>query len=136
MRRSLLLLALAAGLRADSARDAWDVLSRAAAALTAGNAAGFLACFDPKMPAYGRLRADVTALVREAEPGSSIEQLENQGDDRVRTLKVDWLLNLVSRQDGVTSTRRQTTLQFRVEKQGSRWWITHWEPEGFFAPPV
>ncbi len=134
MRCALLVLALAAGLRADSSRDAWDVLSRAASALTAGNASGFLACFDPKMPGYERLRADVIALVRESEPGSSIEQIENEGDDRVRRLKADWLLNLVSRQDGISSTRRQKTLQFRVEKEGRSWRITRLEPEDFFAP--
>ncbi len=133
-RRALLLLPLAIALRADSARDAWDLLSAAASALSAGNAEAFLGCFDSRMPGFEELRAGVTALLREAEPRSSVELLTNEGDDRSRVVKVDWTLNVVSRQDGVGSTRREKTVTFRMEKRGRTWRITGMEPAGFFGP--
>ncbi len=133
-RRALLLLPLAIALRADSARDAWDLLSAAASALSAGNAEAFLDCFDSRTPSFEELRAGVTALIREAEPRSSVELLTNEGDDRSRVVKVDWTLNVVSRQDGVGSTRREKTVTFRMEKRGRSWRIMGMEPAGFFAP--
>jgi hypothetical protein len=134
-RRRLLLLAVSAVCaRADSARDAWDVLSAAASALTAGNAAAFLECFDPRMPGYDALRRDVMALLSEAEPRSSIELVSNEGGDAVRTMEADWLLTLVERQDSVSSTRREKRVRCRIEKQGKRWRIASFEPADFFAP--
>lgn len=134
-RRRVLLLAAFAGLaHADSAGDAWDVLSAAASAMAAGNAAAFLECFDPRMPGYQTLRADVTALLREAEPRSSAELVTNEGNDDARTITADWTLTIVSRQDSVSSATRQKRVRFRIEKQGGKWRITSFEPADFFAP--
>ncbi len=135
-RRDIILLALAAApLRADSASDAWDRLAVAAAALTEGDAAAFLNCFDPRMSGYERLREDVTALVRLAEPHNSIELVSNEGDDAARRVEADWTMQIVDRQDSVTTTERTARVVIRVENQGKRWRIAAFDPPGFFAPP-
>ncbi len=134
-RRALLLLPIALAARAaDAARDVWDLLSAAASALTADDLAGFLDCFDPKMPGFDRLRADATALLREAETQSSIELVSNRGDDRARALEVDWELTAVERQSSMPAMRWRAVLKIRMEKQGKRWRIAGLEPSGFFAP--
>jgi murein L,D-transpeptidase YcbB/YkuD len=135
MRRTLLALPFAMRLRADAAREVWDLLAAAASALSEGNAAAFMDCFDPKMPGYESLRADVAALVLEAEPRSSIEMVTNRGDGQTRALEADWLLDIVQRQGSMGSTRREERVKVRAAKAGKRWRIVAFEPAGFFAPP-
>jgi hypothetical protein len=134
-RRALLLVPLATRLRADSAQEVWDLFASMAAALSEANASVFLNAFDPAMPGYEALRARVTALLREAEVQSSIELVEEQGDDRSRSVELDWLVHLVSRQDGALAERRRERLKCRVEKFGRKWRVTSLEPLQFFAPP-
>jgi hypothetical protein len=144
-RRTLLALPFAMALRADSARDVWDLLGDAASALSNGNAPGFLEGFDPKMPGYEKLRVDIEALVHEVEPDPrrlggregifcSIGPVSDKGDDHERELELDWILDI--RQQGASgTTRRQQNVKIRVEKQGKKWRIVAFDPPGFFAPP-
>ena len=134
-RRALLLVPLAARLRADSAQQVWDLVTSMAAALSAGDASAFLRAFDAAMPGYEALRAGVTALLREAEVQSSIELVEEEGDDRSRAVELDWLVHIVSRQDGAVAERRRERVKCRVEKSGKKWRIAALEPLEFFAPP-
>ena len=145
-RRTLLALPFAMALRADSARDVWDLLGDAASALSDGNASGFLEAFDPKMAGYQKLRADVEALVQETEPDPrglggregifcSIGPVSDKGDDHERELELDWILDIRQRQGAVGATRRQQNVKIRVEKQGKKWRIVSFDPAGFFAPP-
>jgi hypothetical protein len=145
-RRTLLALPFAMRLRADSARDVWDLVSEAAHQLSEGNAAAFLDCFDPKMPGYEELRADVTALVGEAPPPtgattqrggiySSVELVSDQGDDQSRSLEVDWILDIRQLEGSVGVTRREERVKVRAAKTGKKWRIAAFEPAGFFAPP-
>lgn len=133
-RRILLLLPLAIRLRAAAADDAWALLRKAASALSAGDASAFLACFDPAMPGYSELKDQVSALLLEWQVGSTIEPESNEGDDRVRTVKLDWLLLLVLRQDGVTGQQREKVVSCRLEKQPKGWRIVQFEPSNFFSP--
>ena len=75
-RRSLLLASLAAGLRADSEDDTWELVANAARALVEatalappnrGSSVPFLSYFDPKMPGYETLRDNVTALIEQVD---------------------------------------------------------------------
>jgi len=134
-RRALLLVAFAVRLRADSAQQVWDLLTSMAAALSAGDAGAFLNAFDPAMPGYEGLRAGVTALLREAQVQSSIELVEEQGDDASRAVELDWLVHVVNRQDGAVAERRQERVKCRVEKSGRKWRVASLEPLQFFAPP-
>jgi hypothetical protein len=134
-RRALLLVPLAARLRADSAQQVWDLLASMASALSEANAIVFMNAFDPAMPGYEALRAGVTALLREAEVQSSIELVEEQGDDRNRAVELDWLVHIVDRQDGAVAERRQERVKCRVEKSGTKWRIASFVPLQLFAPP-
>ena len=134
-RRTLLLVPLATCLRADSAQQVWDLFTSMASALSAGDAAAFLNAFDPAMPGYEALRAGVTALLREAEVQSSIELVEEEGDDGNRAVELDWLVHIVDRQDGAVAERRRERVKCRVEKSGKKWRIASLEPLQFFAPP-
>jgi hypothetical protein len=86
------------------------------------------------MPGYEALRAGVTALLREAEVQSSIELVEEAGDDGRRTVELDWLVHIVDRQDGAVAERRRERVKCRVEKSGKKWRIAALEPLEFFAP--
>jgi murein L,D-transpeptidase YcbB/YkuD len=132
-RRALLLIPFAARLQADSAQQVWDLFTSMASALSEGDASAFLNAFDPAMPGYEALRVGVTALLREAEVQSSIELVEEEGDDGSRA--VDWLVHIVDRQDGAVAERRQERVKCRVEKSGKKWRIASLEPLQFFAPP-
>jgi hypothetical protein len=146
-RRTLLALPFAMRLRADSARDVWDVLGEAAHELSQGNATAFMDCFDPKMPGYEQLRADVAALIREAPPPSSraaterggiyssLDLVSDQGDDRARDLELDWTLDIRQAEGSMGATRRRQNVKIRAAKTGKKWRIVAFEPAGFFAPP-
>ena len=146
-RRTLLALPFAMRLRADSARDVWDLVAEAAHELSEGNDEAFMGCFDPKMPGYERLRADVAALIREAPPPdsqaasqrgglySSVELVSDQGDDQTRSLEVDWLLDIRQMEGSIGSIRRQERVKVRAAKTGKKWRIVAFEPETLFAPP-
>jgi len=134
-RRALLLVPLAARLRADSAQDVWDLFASMASALSAGNAIEFMNAFDPAMPGYEALRASVTALLSEADVQSSIELVEEEGDDRSRSVELDWLVHIVDRDDNTVAERRQERVKCHVEKSGKKWRIAGLEPLEFFAPP-
>ena len=134
-RRAMLLFPLAACCRAaDPAREVLDLVGDAAASLSAGNAALFLKAFDPAMAGYAKLRENVTGLVAQGEVQSLIDPLEDEGDDRRRTVQFQWTLLLQRGQQATASTRREQVVKCRVEKQGGKWRIVGLEPIEFFAP--
>ena len=133
-RRTLLLVPFAARLRADSAQQVWDLFASMASALSEANAIAFMNAIDPAMPGYEALRTGVTALLRESEVQSSIELVEEQGDDRSRAVVLDWLVHIVYRQDGAVAERRQERVKCRVENLGKKWRVASIEPLQFFAP--
>ena len=134
-RRLLFLLPLAARLRADSQHEAVDLITSAATGLSAGKPEVFLEAFDPAMPGYEKISADVTALVSAAEIECSIEVTSNQGDDAARALELDWILRIDRRDRGAGSVRRQETVKCSLRKTGKKWRIVAFEPLEFFALP-
>jgi hypothetical protein len=120
---------------ADDAADVWDLLSHVAGALSEGNVVEFLKAFDHSMPGYSTLEANVTALVRDYQVGSSIEPITEEGNSRARTLDLDWFLELVEQEDNTNVTRRREKVRCRVAKMGKKWKIVSLEPLAFFAPP-
>jgi hypothetical protein len=91
--------------------------------------------FNPAMPGYEELRANVTGLLNEAQVQSAIDLVEEEGDDRSRTVELDWLLHIVDQYDNALAERRQQRVKCRVEKSGKKWRIASLEPLQFFAPP-
>ena len=135
-RRVLLLIAMAAPLgAADPAQEVWDLFTGMASALAAGDSASFLASFDPAMPGFSGLRANIEALVETDSVQSAVDAVRNDGDERARTVDVDWLLHLTSVGSSSKVTRRRETVHCRLEKHGRRWRIVACTPLSFFAPP-
>jgi hypothetical protein len=134
-RRLLLVIPIAACCRAaDAAQEVLDLLTDAAASLSAGNAARFLKAFDPAMAGYAKLRENVTGLLAQGDVQSLIETIEDEGDDHRRVSQFEWTLILQRGQVAAGSVRRQQVVKCKVEKQGGKWRIVGLEPIEFFAP--
>jgi hypothetical protein len=134
-RRILLLLSLAACLRADSERDVRDLIASVAGALSADKPEQFLDYFDRAMPDFDKLRYNVVSLLSQAEVSCSIEVTGNEGDDVERTLTLDWILETEHKDKIPGSTRRQKTVKVRLKKTAKKWRIVTFEPLDLFAPP-
>src|SRR3954462_9362081 len=107
-RRAFALVCAAAAARAaDPAQEAWDLVTRLAAALAADNAPGFLGFCDSAMSSYSDLRVNVAALVAQAEVESGIDPVRNEGDAAARDVEVDWSLRMVGRAGIARVTNRQ-----------------------------
>jgi hypothetical protein len=134
-RRLLLLLPLAAFLRADSDRDVRDLIASAAGALSEGNVELFLDAFDRAMPDFDKLRDNVAGLISQADVGCNIEVQSNQGDDSERTMTLDWILTIDHKDNTPGTTRRQKTVKCRLKKTGKKWRIVSFEPLDLFTSP-
>jgi hypothetical protein len=135
-RRLLLLLPLAACLRADSEKDARDLIASAAAALSAGKAELFLDAFDPAMPGFDQLRYNVVGLTSQADVSCNIEVLSNEGDDAARSLTLDWILTIEKKDNSPGSTQRQKSVRCQLKKTGKKWRIVSFDPLDLFASPA
>jgi len=112
---------------------AWNVLESAAAALSDGNAAGFLAYFSKSMPGYTKVENGAVAMVAEGEVRSSIDLLSDQGTDTSRTIDVNWALSIVSEDTQIRRGAREQRVTCRMELQNKQWRIAAVEPVDFFS---
>ena len=135
-RRLLFFLPLAACLRADSAKEAENLIASAVSGLSAGKAEEFLDAFDPSMPQFEKLRAAILALASQGDLSCSIEVLSDEGDDSERSLELDWILRIDGKDGSPGSTRRQKTVKCQVRKTGRKWRIVSFDPWDLFAPPA
>jgi len=119
---------------ADPAREVLELVSDAAASLSAGNAAEFLRAFDKGMPGYAKLRENVTGLLALGDVQSAIEPVEDAGDDRRRTAQFQWTLRILRGSQATASVRREQAVKCTAEKRGGKWRIIAIEPLEFFAP--
>lgn len=138
--RTLLFLitsALAMAQLPQTPKSAIDFLASTASALSeahseqpsiASDAGPFLDHFDSNMPGFAALRDEVEALVAEADVSSSIEIVSDDGDDRKRTLELDWILQIEGQ-----STRRKI-LKCTIERRKKDWQFTALDPIDFFKP--
>lgn len=140
-RRSLLFFAVTRILpgggeqQANAEQQIWDLFTAVAAALSAGDAVEFMKCFDPAMTDREKLRAYVAGLIDEGDLQSSIEIRSDEGDDHARTVELDWLLEIVEREDAAGLTRRREIVKCRLIKAGKSWRIAAFDPIALFAPP-
>ena len=133
-RVALLTLWAARALAADSAQEVWDVVTAMAAALANADAGEFLGLCDSGMSGYEALRANVTALVAQADADSGIDPVRNDGDDHARNVEADWELRLVDRSALQRTWQRRATVKLRIEKRGRKWKVVALDPVSFFAP--
>jgi hypothetical protein len=134
-RRSVMILALVQSLRAGTDQQIWDLFAALAAALSAGDAVEFMRYFDPAMPDREKLRAYVAGLVDEGDLQSSVEIRSDEGTDHARSVELDWLLQIVEREDVAGLTRRREIVKCRLVKNGKNWRIAAFDPIALFAPP-
>ena len=132
MRRALFLIA-AVALFAETPVGVLDLFREAAEALADNDPDAFLAKFDSSMPAYPTLRDEIAGLMAAYDVGSTIEVINDDGEDQKRSLDLDWLLVLAEKNvdNGRNETRRRV-VKCTVEKQGKRWKITALEPIDIF----
>lgn len=135
--RSLLTLTICAmTARADTHADVVDLFASMAAALSDNNPAGFMKAIDPKTPNYDRLKLHVEALAQNSEVGSSVEALNDHGNESKREIDLDWYLELRSRVPGGPSMQRRSVIHCQVEKVGKRWRVVSLKPAEFFDAPT
>lgn len=131
-RRTLLLVPLAACLRADAqnTQDAQEqvkaLMDTAAGALSTQDEKQFLATFNPAMKGYRELAANIHALLRDAEVQASIEITSSQ---------MVWTLDIIAHDSSAGETKRQVKATYTTEKNSGKLRIASFEPVSLFAPP-
>lgn len=112
---------------------AWNLFESATAALSQGDAAGFLSYFDRSMQGFQDVSRGVNSMVAQGVVNSSIEMTSNEGSDTSRTLQVDWTLHIDDFATGLLLASRQQLVTCRVDLQKDRWRIVGVQPVAFFA---
>ena len=126
--KTLLLLFAAVAAQAQTPKDVVELFGGVAEALSSNEPGDFLDHFDRNMPGYGVLRDEIRALLDGSDVGSSIEIVTDEGNDRRRTLQLDWLLQI-----NRDAPRRQIE-KCAIERQGRKWKIVALDPVEFFKP--
>ena len=135
VRNAALLACLAfASARGDAHSDVIDLFGSLAAALTEVNVPAFMDGFDKDMPGYGDLKNQITALVNQADVTSSIEPVQEQGDNTQYTIDLDWFLQVRSLLDNGPIVERREVVHCELRKQKKKWKIVSLKPLDFFAP--
>jgi len=119
---------------ADAHDDVMEVVTSMAGALTEVNVPRFMAAFSKDMPDYGTLENNVTALVNNADVSSSIQPLNEEGDDQARKIDLDWLLEVRSLEQDGPLVRRREVVHCELRKEKKHWKIVALKPLDFFAP--
>jgi hypothetical protein len=78
------------------------------------------------MPDYAQLHDNVEDLVSHSQLGSIVEFVTDEGDDKKRTLEIDWVLEI---QD---QPARRQVLKCTIERRGKKWKIVSLAPVDFF----
>jgi hypothetical protein len=119
---------------ADAHDDVIEVVTSMAGALTEVNVPRFMEAFSKEMPDYGTIESNVTALVNQAEVSSSIQALNENGDDQARKIDLDWVLEVRSLQQDGPIVHRREVIHCELRKEKKRWRIVALKPVEFFAP--
>jgi hypothetical protein len=119
---------------AEPPAEVLDLFREAADALANDDPDTFLAKFDRNMAGYAAFRDEIVGLLAAYDVGSTIEVVNDEGDNQKRLLDLDWLLVISEKNSGSgqRETRRRV-LKCRIERQGKQWKITALEPVQFFA---
>jgi len=121
-------------LQADPQREILDLFTSMLAALSDDNVPGFMAGFDPVMPDYGKVKAQITALVEEADISSDIEPVKDSGDDTRHSIDLDWFMTIRSSAANGPSVQRRQVIHCELRKDKKHWRIISIAPLEFFAP--
>ena len=133
MRVLLLILAAQFGFAQQPEAAAWDVVATMAAALAEPNDAAFMKPVAKSFQQHDLLERQVRTLVQVNGVVSSISPLLNEGDDRQRTVEVDWYLEIQPLSTAGALVRRREIVRLTFVKTGKRWMITSLSPVAFFS---
>jgi hypothetical protein len=122
-------------LHSDASSDVWELFVKMAAALAEDNAPGFLNAIDPEMAGFEQLKTNVEGMIQQAEIRSIVEKVSDSGDDRAKSVQLDWFLQLKRRGSGERTEERQQIVKCDVALRGKRWRVVRIDPIQFFAPP-
>lgn len=86
----------------------------------------FLDHFDKAMPGYAEFADQIEAMVGAGEVSTNIDFVNTAGNDRKRTLDLDWVLECEGQRP------RRAVIQCTIEKRGKKWKITSIAPLEFF----
>jgi hypothetical protein len=86
----------------------------------------FLEHFDKSMPGYAEFSGQIESMVGEGEVSTTINFINTDGNEKKRTLDLDWLLLL----EGEGAKR--AVIKCTIEKRGKKWKITSIAPIEFF----
>jgi hypothetical protein len=90
------------------------------------DASAFLKHFDPAMPGYAEIRAEVQELAARGGVGSAIEVASESGDGKRRVLELDWTLEFTDQ------PQRRELIRCTIEKKGRAWKFVAFQPTDFF----
>ena len=90
------------------------------------HATEFLDHFDKSMPGYAEFSDQIEAMVGAGEVSTNIDFVNTAGNDRKRTLDLDWLLQCEGQRP------KRAVIQCIIEKRGKKWKITSIAPLEFF----
>jgi len=121
-------------LRGDSSSDVINLVGSMTAALTEVDVPAFMESFDKDMPGYDDLKNQVTALVNQAEVTSSVEPLQEGGDDAKRSIDLDWFLEVRSLENDGPIVQRRQVVHCELRKENKKWKIVFLKPLDFFTP--
>ena len=121
---------------ADPASDVVDVFASMSAALSSNNPPGFMKSIDAEMKGRDELSRDVSALLNQADIGSSLEFRANDGDGKTRTVEIDWYLEIRSREIDAPLIRRRKTVRCKLEREKKGWKVISLDPISLFAPVI
>jgi hypothetical protein len=128
---------LAAAVRqgiADTHADVVDLFASMASALANDNGPGFMHGFDKNMPDHDKLRGYIDGLIAQAEIVCDIEPVKDEGDESKRSVDLDWILDIRSREMAGPAVRRQETVHAELVKDKKGWRIVSISPLDFFEP--
>ena len=101
---------------ADTTQELIDLFGSMASALSEDNPAVFLRAIDPSAPGYAALARNVNALANQNELTCSIEIVKQEGDGRVQTVELDWLLEIKTRITFSCAARRRSSASSSVAR--------------------
>ena len=108
-----------------------DTIAAMSGALAGDNSAAFLEYVDKKMPGYERLKANVEALIGQADVHSGVDQIVEDGNE----VTVEWELQITPHGNESQIEPRRATLRLKFEQDGKKVKLVALDPVDFFEPP-
>jgi hypothetical protein len=108
-------------------------VSYVASALTAGNPADAMSCFDKSVAGYEKLRGYFSGLTGAFQLVNQLEVTEEQDAAAEATLTVEWTVTLSDPQTGYAENRN-AAIHVRLVQKSGKWKIVEFAPIELFNP--